>query len=179
MLKYLSAQALIRTPKHRHNQALHTDTLQRRRSFLTLAFPGAGELVVSLLHLEEGNHKVVCADKAHSGQFIRYTDCNSSLVRSRLMIVRLQEGYLKTKFGTFLEVLYYDGQKESVALVMGDISNSENVLCRIHSSCLSAHVFNSIECDCREQMEMAQFIIEQEGRGIIIWLEQEGEIMVI
>ncbi|BAU42138.1 GTP cyclohydrolase II RibA [Leptolyngbya sp. O-77] len=90
------------------------------------------------------------------------------------MLVRLQEGYLKTKFGTFLEVLYYDGQKESVALVMGDISNSENVLCRIHSSCLSAHVFNSIECDCREQMEMAQFLIEQEGRGIIIWLEQEG-----
>lgn len=57
---------------------------------------------------------------------------------------------------------------------MGDISNSENILCRVHSSCLSAHVFNSIECDCREQMEMAQFLIEQEGKGIIIWLEQEG-----
>ncbi|WP_346292162.1 GTP cyclohydrolase II RibA [Sphaerothrix gracilis] len=90
------------------------------------------------------------------------------------MIVRLQEGYLKTKFGTFLEVLYYDGQKESAALIMGDISNSENVLCRIHSSCLSAHVFNSIECDCREQMERAQFLIQQEGRGIVIWLDQEG-----
>jgi GTP cyclohydrolase II len=90
------------------------------------------------------------------------------------MIVRLQEGYLKTKFGTFLEILYYDGQKESIAIVMGDISSSENVLCRVHSSCLSAHVFNSIECDCREQMEMAQFLIQQEGRGIIIWLEQEG-----
>lgn len=91
------------------------------------------------------------------------------------MIVRLQEGYLKTKFGTFLEILYYDGHKESIALVMGDISSSESILCRVHSSCLSAHVFNSIECDCREQMEMAQFlIIEQEGKGIIIWLEQEG-----
>ncbi|MFW9263517.1 GTP cyclohydrolase II RibA [Nostoc sp. CALU 546] len=90
------------------------------------------------------------------------------------MIVRLQEGYLKTKFGTFLEILYYDGQKESVALVMGDVNNSENVLCRVHSSCLSAHVFNSIECDCREQMEMAQFLIEREGKGIVIWLEQEG-----
>jgi len=90
------------------------------------------------------------------------------------MIVRLQEGCLKTKFGTFLEILYYDGLKESVALVMGDISNSENVLCRVHSSCLSAHAFNSIECDCREQMEMAQFLIEKEGKGIIIWLEQEG-----
>lgn len=90
------------------------------------------------------------------------------------MLVRLQEGHLKTKFGTFLEILYYDGQKESIALVMGDVQNSEHVLCRVHSSCLSAHVFNSIECDCREQMEMAQFLIEREGKGIIIWLEQEG-----
>jgi GTP cyclohydrolase II len=90
------------------------------------------------------------------------------------MIVRLQEGNLITKFGTFLEVLYYDGKKEAIALVMGDVKESENVLCRVHSSCLSAHVFNSIECDCREQMEMAQFLIEQEGKGIIIWLEQEG-----
>jgi GTP cyclohydrolase II len=90
------------------------------------------------------------------------------------MIARLQEAYLNTKFGTFLEVLYYDGKKEAVALVMGDVRNSEDVLCRVHSSCLSAHAFNSIECDCREQMEMAQFLIEQQGQGIIIWLEQEG-----
>src|SRR5947209_18576486 len=90
------------------------------------------------------------------------------------MIIRLAEGNLKTKFGVFLEVLYYDGQKESMALVMGDVENAENVLCRVHSSCISAHIFNSIECDCREQMEMSQFLIQQEGRGIIIWLDQEG-----
>jgi GTP cyclohydrolase II len=90
------------------------------------------------------------------------------------MMVRLQEGYLKTKFGTFLEVLYYDGQKESVALVMGDLKGEDNVLCRVHSSCLSAHVFNSIECDCREQMEMAQFLVEREGKGVVIWLDHEG-----
>lgn len=91
------------------------------------------------------------------------------------MIVRLGQRYLKTKYGIFLEVLYYDGQKESIALVMGDVENSSNVLCRIHSSCISAHAFNSIECDCREQMQAAQSLIENAKQGIIIWLEQEGK----
>lgn len=91
------------------------------------------------------------------------------------MVVRLAEGTLKTKFGEFREALYYDGQKESIAIVMGDVKDGEGVLCRVHSSCISAHVFNSIECDCREQMEMAQFWVEREGRGVIIWLDQEGK----
>jgi GTP cyclohydrolase II len=90
------------------------------------------------------------------------------------MVIRLAEGYLRTKFGTFLEILYYDGQTESIAIVMGDVQGRENVLCRLHSHCVSAHLFNSIECDCREQMELAQAMIEQHGAGVIIWLDQEG-----
>lgn len=91
------------------------------------------------------------------------------------MIKRLAERDLKTKFGEFHEILYYDGQTESIAIVMGDVAGKENVLCRIHSHCIGAHVFNSIECDCREQMELAQFAVEQVGAGIIIWLDQEGK----
>jgi len=91
------------------------------------------------------------------------------------MIVRLAQWMLKTKFGDFLEVLYYDGQKESIALVMGEVNDGEEILCRVHSSCIAAHIFNSIECDCREQMEMSQFWIEQEGKGGVIWLDQEGK----
>jgi GTP cyclohydrolase II len=90
------------------------------------------------------------------------------------VIIRLAEGPLHTRFGTFLEVLYYDGQQESIALVMGNVAHGTEVLCRIHSHCLAAHVFNSIECDCREQMEIAQALIEHQGRGVIIWLDQEG-----
>jgi GTP cyclohydrolase II len=90
------------------------------------------------------------------------------------MIIRLAEGPLHTKFGTFLEILYYDGQQESIAIVMGNVQHGEEVLCRLHSHCLAAHVFNSIECDCREQMEIAQALIEQRGVGVIIWLDQEG-----
>jgi GTP cyclohydrolase II len=91
------------------------------------------------------------------------------------MIVRLGEGRLKTKFGDFLEVLYYDGKKESLAIVMGEVSDGEEILCRVHSSCISGHIFNSVECDCREQLAMSQFWIEQAGKGVVIWLDQEGK----
>jgi GTP cyclohydrolase II len=90
------------------------------------------------------------------------------------MIIRQEEGPLHTRFGTFREVLYDDGHHESVALVMGAVEQGEAVWCRVHSSCLAAHAFNSVECDCREQMALAQAAIAQEGRGLIIWLEQEG-----
>lgn len=91
------------------------------------------------------------------------------------MVVKIAEGNLKTKYGEYHEILFYDGQKESFALVMGNIENEESILCRVHSSCIFGHHFNSIECDCREQMEISQQLIQREGKGIVIWLEQEGK----
>ena len=91
------------------------------------------------------------------------------------MNIRLAERDLATKFGVFHEILYYDGQHESIALVMGDVSGKDDVLCRVHSNCIGAHVFNSIECTCREEMAAAQTMIEKAGRGVIIWLDQEGK----
>jgi len=91
------------------------------------------------------------------------------------MIKRLAERELRTKFGTFTEVLYYDGRKESIAIVMGDVDGGEDILCRVHSHCVGAHLFNSIECDCREQMAAAQAAIEKAGRGIVLWLDQEAK----
>ncbi len=91
------------------------------------------------------------------------------------MIARLAEADLRTRFGTFREVLYYDGRKESHALVMGDVADGSEVLCRVHSSCIFGHHFNSVECDCREQMALAQQRIQEAGRGVVIWLEQEGK----
>ena len=91
------------------------------------------------------------------------------------MTIKIAEGNLQTKFGEYHEILFYDGQKESIALIMGNVDGEEEVLCRIHSSCIAAHNFNSTECDCREQMEIAQRLIQQKGNGIIIWLDQEGK----
>ncbi len=91
------------------------------------------------------------------------------------MIHKLAEGTLKTRYGQYREMLYYDGQKESIAMILGDPKGKDDVLCRIHSACVYGHVFNSIECDCRSQMETAQQMIQQEGCGILILLDQEGK----
>lgn len=91
------------------------------------------------------------------------------------MIQKLAEGSLKTQYGHYREFLYYDGIKESIAMVLGHPEGKSEVLCRIHSACVYGHVFNSIECDCRSQMEAAQQMIQQKGAGILILLDQEGK----
>ena len=91
------------------------------------------------------------------------------------MIFRLTERDLQTKYGIFREILFYDGQKESVALVMGNVENGEDIICRVHSACVSGHVFNSVECECQAEMETAQSAIQKAGKGVIIYLEQEGK----
>lgn len=91
------------------------------------------------------------------------------------MNIRLAQRQLETRFGTFTEVLYCDGPGESIALVMGDVSGQENTLCRIHSACIGGHVFNSIECECADEMATAQAAILKAGKGIIIYLDQEGK----
>jgi GTP cyclohydrolase II len=91
------------------------------------------------------------------------------------MIVKMAESQLKTQFGNYHEILFYDGQKEMVVMILGEIAGEEGVLCRVHSSCIYGHYFNSIECDCREQMTISQQIIQKQGSGILILLDQEGK----
>lgn len=91
------------------------------------------------------------------------------------MIVQLATGDLRTKYGTFQEALYYDGQKEAIALFMGEMDGAENILCRVHSSCIFGHYFNSIECTCQQEMDNSMALIQEEGAGIIILLDQEGK----
>lgn len=91
------------------------------------------------------------------------------------MIVKIAEGTLNTKYGEYREWLYYDGQKESIAMILGEVAGQESVLCRVHSSCIFGHYFNSLECDCREQLEASQQIIQKAGKGILILLDQEGK----
>ena len=63
---------------------------------------------------------------------------------------------------------------EHVALVMGDVSDGKPVLCRVHSECLTGDVFGSCRCDCGEQLHEAMSMIEREGKGAIVYLNQEG-----
>ena len=61
-----------------------------------------------------------------------------------------------------------------VALVMGDISDGEDVLCRVHSECLTGDVFGSMRCDCGQQLDKAMKMIAEEGRGVLLYMRQEG-----
>jgi 3,4-dihydroxy 2-butanone 4-phosphate synthase/GTP cyclohydrolase II len=82
---------------------------------------------------------------------------------------------LPTEYGEFTIHAYehLDG-KTHVALVLKDIGDGEGVLARLHSSCLTGDVFHSTRCDCGAQLEMAMQRISAEGRGVIVYLNQEG-----
>jgi len=83
---------------------------------------------------------------------------------------------LPTEFGDFAIFAYEDlsNGEEHVALVLGDIGDGHAVLARVHSSCLTGDVFHSARCDCGPQLHTAMERIAAEGRGIILYLNQEG-----
>ncbi|MEZ4684476.1 MAG: GTP cyclohydrolase II, partial [Caldilineaceae bacterium] len=83
---------------------------------------------------------------------------------------------LPTTEGQFQLVHYTNGQdrKEHLALVMGDVQNCEHVLVRVHSECFTGDVLGSQRCDCGEQLHVAMQMIAGEGRGVIVYLRQEG-----
>ncbi len=81
-----------------------------------------------------------------------------------------------TRYGEFTLCLYtnnYD-DKEHLALVMGDVSERENVLVRLHSECFTGDVLGSRRCDCGEQLERAMQMIAEAGEGVLVYLRQEG-----
>lgn len=83
---------------------------------------------------------------------------------------------LPTKYGEFMAYGYRNllNGEHHVALVKGEIEAGEDVLCRVHSECLTGDAFGSSRCDCGEQLETAMKRIEQEGRGILLYMRQEG-----
>ena len=83
---------------------------------------------------------------------------------------------LPTEFGEFRAYGYENllNGEHHVALVKGKIGNGEDVLCRVHSECLTGDVFHSAKCDCGKQLENAMRQIEKEGRGILLYMRQEG-----
>ncbi len=92
------------------------------------------------------------------------------------LIERVTETVLPTKFGEWRAVAYRSSidTDEHVAIIMGDISTPEPVLVRVHSQCLTSDVFGSQRCDCGEQLTMAMEMIAREGRGVILYMRQEG-----
>ena len=101
---------------------------------------------------------------------IGYRMKNESLVR------RVAEAKLPTRFGEFRAIAFENRVDDNthVALIKGDVAHADDVLVRVHSECLTGDVFGSVRCDCGEQLYKAMEIVEKEGRGVILYMRQEG-----
>ena len=96
--------------------------------------------------------------------------------RHERLVHRMAEAKLPTAYGEFTVIAYRSetDPDEHVALVMGDVATDEPVLVRVHSQCLTGEVFGSLRCDCGEQIQMAMQRIAEEGRGVLLYMRQEG-----
>ena len=92
------------------------------------------------------------------------------------IIERVAEARIPTIFGEFEAISYRSivDKDEHVALVMGDVTTDESTLVRVHSECLTSDVFSSLRCDCGEQLNLALEMIGKEGRGVFLYMRQEG-----
>ncbi len=99
-----------------------------------------------------------------------YRKCHDQLV-DEVAVTKMP-----TKYGNFVAHGFVNrlNGEHHVALVKGDIGDGENVLCRVHSECLTGDTFGSLRCDCGEQLAAAMRQIEREGRGVLLYMRQEG-----
>jgi 3,4-dihydroxy 2-butanone 4-phosphate synthase/GTP cyclohydrolase II len=112
----------------------------------------------------------------HGLKMVTVADLIAYRRRTERLVERIVATKLPTKFGEFSAVGYRSlvDDKHHVAMVKGEVSGAEDVLVRVHSECLTGDVFHSLRCDCGEQLEAALATIEQEGRGVLLYLSQEG-----
>ena len=96
--------------------------------------------------------------------------------RHEKLVRRVAEAKLPTKYGEFTVIAYKSDvdPNEHLALTFGENTNEEPLLVRVHSECLTGDVFHSMRCDCGEQLDVAMEMIAKEGRGVIIYMRQEG-----
>jgi len=110
----------------------------------------------------------------HGLRMITVADLIEHRRRTEKLVERVVSVQLPTEFGLFSAIAFRETLtgREHLALVMGDVG--ENVLVRVHSECLTGDVFHSLRCDCGEQLEAALAAIAAEGRGVLLYMAQEG-----
>lgn len=114
--------------------------------------------------------------RKHKMPMITIADLIQYRMRTEALVKRVASAALPTEHGDF-RLLAYESQIDGethVALVRGDLGDGENVLVRVHSKCLTGDVFHSARCDCGSQLEAAMTRIADEGRGVLLYLNQEG-----
>lgn len=109
-------------------------------------------------------------------KFITIKDLQNYRKQHEKLVERVTATKMPTKYGEFRAYGYVNqlNGEHHIALVKGDIGDGQNVLCRVHSECLTGDTFGSLRCDCGQQFAAAMTQIEQEGRGILLYMRQEG-----
>ena len=109
-------------------------------------------------------------------KFITIRDLQNYRKRHEKLVERVAVTRLPTKYGDFMAYGYVNrlNGEHHVALVKGEIGDGQNLLCRVHSECLTGDTFGSLRCDCGQQLAAALAQIEAEGRGVLLYMRQEG-----
>lgn len=120
--------------------------------------------------------ELIWLSKKWNLKFITIKDLQEYRKKNDKLIERVTSTNMPTKYGEFKAYGYIDKQngEHHVALVKGDIGDGKNILCRVHSECLTGDAFGSMRCDCGHQFAAAMIQIEKEGRGILLYMRQEG-----
>ena len=114
--------------------------------------------------------------KEHNLKITSISDLIKYRRKTEPLVEKVTEAEMPTKYGSFIAHGYIDKVTgdHHVALVKGDVTGDEPVLCRVHSECLTGDAFGSLRCDCGDQLHEAMRRIEEKGRGVILYLKQEG-----
>src|SRR5699024_7174359 len=114
--------------------------------------------------------------KEHNLKIITIEDLITYRRKNETYVQRITEAKMPTKYGEFKMVGYINilNGEHHVALIKGDVSDGESVLIRVHSECLTGEAFGSLRCDCGDQLAAAMKRIEEEGRGVLLYMRQEG-----
>jgi len=114
--------------------------------------------------------------KKHDLKLVTIADLIAYRKQTDVYVVRVASSTMPTHHGDFLMVGYENvlNKEHHIALVKGDISETDEVLVRVHSECLTGDALGSRRCDCGEQLNTALRLIEQEGKGILLYMRQEG-----
>lgn len=114
--------------------------------------------------------------KKHGIRMITIADLIKYRRRSEILVECVAEADMPTKYGNFRSYGYVSKitGEHHIALVKGDVSTDEPVLCRVHSECLTGDAFGSLRCDCGDQLAEAMRRIEKAGRGVLLYMRQEG-----
>lgn len=114
--------------------------------------------------------------KKYGLKMITIADLISYRLKRDMLVVKEAEAEMPTKYGSFRMIGFVNkiNKEHHIALVKGDITTDEPVLTRVHSECLTGDAFGSLKCDCGDQLREAMQLVEKEGRGVILYLRQEG-----